>query len=306
MSTEAFRQDLLDTGLLVNSGISGVYERSFAFESIVRGLEAYVSAATHVPEPHRLFFPPIMPRDTLVSSGYVSSFPDLAGIVSGFSGTDRDLPSFLTSLNAGDDWTSHFSPLDVAMCSAACHNIYPHYAHQSIPVEGLLYEVQGVCFRHEPSADPARMQSFRMHEFVFLGTPEGALAHRDTWLALGARLLADLGLELEVVVANDPFFGRVGRVLANGQLEKELKFEVTAPISSDRPGAIASGNYHEDHMSTHFNISLEGGGTMHSACFAFGLDRIALALLHTHGTRLDSWPTTVRTSLSLPATRTAT
>ncbi len=111
-------------------------------------------------------------------------------------------------------------------------------------------------------------------------------------------MLADLGLDVDLEVANDPFFGRVGRILADDQLEKELKFEVTARISSDSPGAIASGNYHEDHLALDFDISREGGEPMHSACFAFGLDRIALALIRAHGTELTSWPLFVRQPLS--------
>jgi len=81
------------------------------------------------------------------------------------------------------------------------------------------------------------MQSFRMHEIRLYGDTLGALAHRESWIALATRLLSDLGLTLDTVVANDPFFGRVGNILANGQLEKELKFEVTAPISSPNPGS---------------------------------------------------------------------
>ena len=32
-------------------------------------------------------------------------------------------------------------------------------------------DVFSYCFRHEPSVDPARMQMFRMREFVRIGEP---------------------------------------------------------------------------------------------------------------------------------------
>src|ERR1019366_8317038 len=102
-------------------------------------------------------FAPVMPQKTLVTSGYVRSFPDLMGVISSFVGEDRDLSSLLARLEAGEDWTDLLTTTDVAMCSAACHNIYPSFAHQTVPSGGLLYEVQGTCFRHEPSLDPARM-----------------------------------------------------------------------------------------------------------------------------------------------------
>lgn len=299
MSAEDFRWGLLEAGLLNDGGVAGIYQRSFRYESIVRGLESYISQAAKVDDDHRFHFAPIMPQSTLVTSGYVRSFPDLIGAISSFAGTNRELPALLARLAAGEDWTELLTATDVAMCSAACHNIYPSFAHKTVPSSGLLFEVQGTCFRHEPSLDPARMQSFRMHELVYLGTPDGALAHRQLWIDRGSQMLADLGLSVDLVVANDPFFGRVGRVLANNQLENELKFEVTARISTEIPGAIASGNYHEDHLALDFDISREGGGSMHSACFAFGLDRIALALINAHGTELGSWPSFVRESLSM-------
>jgi seryl-tRNA synthetase len=300
MTTEGFRRQLLDQGLLVDAGVPGLYQRSFAFETIVRAVEAYVSRAGSIPSERRLYFPPVIAQSTLLASGYANSFPNLMGVISSFAGGDRDLPDFLDGLAEGTRWTSSLTVTDVALCSAACHPLFAHFAHQVVASTGLLYEVQGVCFRHEPSLDPARMQSFRQHEFVYLGSPEGALAHRDDWLERGARLLGDLGLEVDVVPANDPFFGRVGRVLASGQLDKELKFEVTAPISSDVPGAIASANYHEDHMGHSFDITVDGGALMHSACFGLGLDRIALALVRVHGLDVESWPTRVRELLTLP------
>ena len=95
-----------------------------------------------------------------------------------------------------------------------------------LPEGGRLFDVLGTCFRHEPSDDPARMQAFHMHEFVHVGTPESALAFRDDWLG---RSPADDGrprAEVDADVANDPFFGRVGSMLAANQRESALKFEL--------------------------------------------------------------------------------
>ncbi len=188
MSAEEFRRELLDAGLLQDGGVAGLYQRSFRYESIVRGLEGYISRAGNVEENRRLHFAPVMPQSTLVTSGYARSFPDLLGVISSFSGSERELPSLIARLAAGEDWTELLATTDVALCSAACHNIYPNFAHQTVPSSGLLFEVQGTCFRHEPSVDPARMQSFRMHEFVYLGTPEGALTHRQSWITHARRL----------------------------------------------------------------------------------------------------------------------
>lgn len=301
MTADAFRQELLDAGMLTDGGIQGVYHRSFAFERLVRAVGEYVSAAGRGEAARQLHLGPVQARTTLEGSGYVTSFPNLVGVVSSFTGTEADVPAFLEEVAEGGEWLDKMGPTDVAMCSAGCHPIYPLVASTTLPSHGERFEVQTWCFRHEPSPDPARMQTFRQHEFVYLGSPTGALAHRDRWLEQGRALLSDLGLDVSVVVANDPFFGRAGRLLAASQRTKELKYELVAPISSGTPGAISSSNYHEDHFGHAFDIRCPDGSAAHTACIGFGLERITLALLLAHGLREDAWPDELVRRLALDA-----
>ena len=76
-----------------------------------------------------------------------------------------------------------------------------------------MVDAASYCFRHEPSNEPGRMQIFRMHEIVRLGTPASCVAFRDEWLSRGESLLREIGLDVRCVPANDPFFGRRGRLL---------------------------------------------------------------------------------------------
>ena len=88
-----------------------------------------------------------------------------------------------------------------------------------------------------------------------------------------------------------PFFGRVGRILAENQRAETLKFELVTPVNSvEHPTAIASANCHLDHFGEPFGIVTADGAVAHSCCFGFGLDRITLALLRTHGVRPEDWP----------------
>jgi len=276
--------------MLTDSGIEGVYHRSFPFERLARAVGAYVSAAGRGEAARQLHLGPVQARTTLEHSGYVTSFPNLIGVVSSFSGTEADVPAFLEEVAEGAEWIDRMAPTDVAMCSAGCHPLYPLVAATTLPPDGEHFEVETWCFRHEPSPDPARMQTFRQHEFVYLGSADGALEHRDRWLERGRGLLFDLGLDVSIVVANDPFFGRAGRLLAASQRTKELKYEIVAPISSATPGAIASSNYHEDHFGHAFDIRAADGSTAHTACIGFGLERIALAVLLQHGLNAAAWP----------------
>jgi seryl-tRNA synthetase len=98
-------------------------------------------------------------------------------------------------------------------------------------------------------------------------------------------------------VANDPFFGRAGRMLAANQRETTLKYEIVAPVTSEKLTAISSANCHQDHFGAPFGIITPDGATAHSACFGFGLERITLALLAEHGLDPANWPDFVRTQL---------
>jgi seryl-tRNA synthetase len=146
---------------------------------------------------------------------------------------------------------------------------------------------------------------FRLHENVRIGSPEQASGWCRSWASRGSALLASIGLETETVPASDPFFGRVGQMLSTNQLEQGLKLELVYPIAGERPTAIMSLNYHQDHFGHDFGIVTASGELAHSACFGVGLDRVTLALLATHGLEPAGWPTSVRERLELdtPAPR---
>ena len=108
-------------------------------------------------------------------------------------------------------------------------------------------------------------------------------------------MLHTLELGAKRVIANDPFFGRGGRVMVATQREQALKFELVVPITStETPTAVVSCNCHLDHFGRAFGIRSADGETAHSACIGFGLERIALALLRRHGLEPDKWPAKVR------------
>jgi seryl-tRNA synthetase len=291
------RRALLDDGILIPTGVDGIYGRSATYESVAEAVDSLAVAAGADLGATDLRFPPVMPWATFEKNGYLESFPDQMGSVHSFRGNEKDHAELLRRTEAGEDRGGLLTTTDIVLCPAACHALYPTQSGV-LPLEGRRFEVYGYCFRHEPSTDPFRMQSFRMHEFVYLGTPEGARAHRDDWIERGLRVLIGLGLEIESVVANDPFFGRPGRMLAANQRFEALKYELVAPVfDTHRPTAISSSNLHLDHFSRPFGITTPDGELAHTACFGFGVDRIALTLLDQYGTSPDAWPRGVRTTL---------
>jgi len=294
-----FRERLIAAGHLVPVGVDGVYGRSATFEAIVEGVDRMVTAVAAGDHATWLRFPPVLPRKDFERTDYLRSFPDLIGSIHSFRGRDAEHARLIHDLEQGSDWSAHLGASDLMLCPAACYPIYPTL-RGTLPAGGRTFDVRGWCFRHEPSPDPARMQLFRMRENVRVGSPAEALAFRDLWIERGITLLRSLGLAVEPEVANDPFFGRAGRMLAGNQREQRLKFELLAPISDpDRPGAIASSNYHQDHLTAAFGIRMPDASVAHSACVGFGFERITLALFLLHGLAIDSWPASVRRALDL-------
>ena len=293
----SFRDDLVAAGVLVPTGTDGIYGRSSVYEGIVAAVEGLVAGVVASEGATSYRFPPVMPRSVLEQTGYLSSFPDMIGSVSTFTGNNADHKRLMDRPSPAASGPSCCKPADVSLCPAVCHPLYPTLAGK-LPEGGSRYDVSGWCFRHEPSLDPARMQAFRQHDLVYVGDAQAASDHRDRWLQLGAEILGSLGLAVETVVANDPFFGRVGRILAENQRAETLKYEIVTPINSaEHPTAIASANCHLDHFGEPFGIVTADGEVAHSCCFGFGLDRITLALLRNHGTDPGEWPAASRDRL---------
>jgi len=136
---------------------------------------------------------------------------------------------------------------------------------------------------------------FRMREFVRIGSPDQVQDFRECWLERGQKMMASLGVPLKVDLANDPFFGRAGKMLANNQRDTGLKFELLIPVTSEeKPTACLSFNYHQDHFGSLWDIRTQDGEKAHTACVGFGMERVALALFKHHGPEPEAWPKDVR------------
>jgi seryl-tRNA synthetase len=279
-------------------GSDGVYARTALYEDVVERLAALI---TRHREPYTevLRFPPVMNRGQLEKLGYLKSFPNLLGCVCGLHGTEREIHSAVSRFDAGGEWTTSLSAADLVLSPAACYPVYPIAATRGpLPSGGLRFDVAADCFRREPSRYLDRLQSFRMREYVCMGSPSDALDFRERWIERAEGIAHSLGFAFKVEPASDPFFGRVGQMMAVSQVEQSLKFELLIPLRSDsQPTACMSFNYHRDHFGTTCNIINAGGAPAHTACAAFGMDRLAVALFHTHGTTVADWPTGVRESL---------
>jgi seryl-tRNA synthetase len=283
-------------------GADGVYARTGLYEGVVDALTAMITRYRH-PRAEVFRFPPVMSRKMIETSGYLKSFPNLLGCLCCLQGSEADIRGAVGRFveGDGDPWTDDLSPGDLVLTPASCYPVYPIAAARGpVPAEGLLFDVACDCFRREPSKDIDRMQTFRMREYVCIGTPEQIQAFREDWIERAKGIADRLGLSYTVDLANDPFFGRGGQLMAVSQIQQSLKFELLIPvISEEKPTACMSFNYHQDHFGEVWGLHGQNGDLMHTGCVAFGMDRLAVAMFATHGTDVEAWPASVRTALGL-------
>ncbi|MGH8259070.1 MAG: amino acid--[acyl-carrier-protein] ligase [Steroidobacteraceae bacterium] len=294
------RLQAISDSVLAPASAPGVHARTQAFEQVIDGLNALITRHRD-PSTEVLRFPPVMSRALLERQGYHKNFPHLLGCVCSLQGTEPEVRALVSGETPGRQWVDALAATDLVLSPAACYPLYPLVAARGlIPADGSLFDVASYCFRREATHEPGRLQSFRMREFVAMGTPERANEFRQAWIARAEKVIQQLALPYRLAAASDPFFGRVGRMMAVSQVEQALKFELLIPVNSEEaPTACMSFNYHQDHFGTTWGLRLGADRLAHTSCVAFGLDRLGLALFATHGLDVGRWPSSAREALSL-------
>ena len=182
----------LEGHLFQPMGASGVYARTALYTGILERLERYVDSLRD-PRSEVLRFPPVMSRSQLERSGYLGSFPNLLGCVCSLHGNEAAIRAAADQLDSGGDWTGALAASDLVLTPAACYPLYPIAAARGpIPVGGWVFDIEADCFRREPSEQLDRMQSFRMREFVKLGTAEEIVEFREQHMAGAGQIAMDL------------------------------------------------------------------------------------------------------------------
>jgi seryl-tRNA synthetase len=292
--------DLLDrwteARMLIPTGVDGLYGRGATVERVIGFVTRWVMREGRDEGAEIMRFPPLMPRSHFEASGYFRNFANLVGTVHCFCGDEETHREAVRAHDAGEDWMGWQQPSDLVLVPAACYPVYPALAARGpVPSAGTIVDAASYCFRREPSRDPGRMQMFRQHERIYVGSADGAETFRTRWVERAERLAAALELPHGVELATDPFFGRIGRVMVRSQRAQQLKLELLVPLASDtRHTACVSFNLHLTKMADAFGLRSVEGEPVHTACVGFGLERLALAVLRHHGTDEARWPAALR------------
>jgi hypothetical protein len=176
---------------------------------------------------------------------------------------------------------------------AACVPVYEMLEGKTVlvdcPVEFL---VSGTCFRNEGSNvfELSRLNEFHMKEYVFVGAPEQCAERMKA-----AKRLWDFWQEIfhantRLDTANDSFFASNYKKLQLFQMlgdsKREFKWKIPAYDSYISCGSM---NFHRTHFSKPYNIRNEFQDYCYTSCFAFGVERLAFALLSQKGIEPSAW-----------------
>lgn len=269
-----------------------------AFETIVAMLRAGITRlAADDPAPFlRLAIPPVISRRTIERAGYVASFPHLLGTVHSYAGDAKRWGKLAPEAVEGGEWYVDQQISDLVLLPAACYPTYATLTGRDLEAPARFH-VEGNCFRQEATSETGRLRTFRMVELVTAGDEEHCVAWRERWLDRVGEWLESMSLKVAIEEADDPFFGPGKKLYQAAQRMQKLKFELRVPVDGDLVQAVASANYHKDHFGEAFGFTA-GGVVGQTACTAFGIERIALALINAHGPRPDRWPASLAAALN--------
>lgn len=220
--------------------------------------------------------PPLLPVEDLTALDCYRNFPHLAFVTGNLDIDDVD--DLNRSADVGKIERDRVSDPELGLPTAACWGVYVAHKRCSVPADSLVTLV-GRCFRAEDHYDGLRrMLGFHMREVVALGTPEHCAEHLSRFSDAIQKFAAELGLDMRVESATDPFYDNSGSRGLLAQL---------APVKHEflvGDLAIASVNTHRSFFGERCQISLEDSPTpVSTSCVAFGLERWVAALEEAHG-----------------------
>ncbi|MFG2294462.1 aminoacyl--tRNA ligase-related protein [Streptomyces sp. NPDC048603] len=222
-------------------------------------------------------YPFLMRCQDLDTFDYYDNFPHL-----GLTATRLD-PERLGGLLGGASRpvdrmpTEVMEPTAFALPSAACYSVYVDLAGSKLPEEGTMVTTVGTCFRNEDHyRGLQRLLGFSMREIVCIGPEDRTKDHLLRAKDAVTALCAELGLDMKIEVATDPFFDK-----NSGKAKMQRLFPVKEEFIVGGL-SIGSVNYHRNFFGERCSIEA-GDTTAHTSCLAFGLERWVHTLTERFG-----------------------
>jgi seryl-tRNA synthetase len=291
-------EEMLARGIVSPSG-EGQMAFAPPFTELLAGLDRWLrQLARRVVQADEHRYPTLLPTSVLARSGYVRSFPQFLLFAGRLHGDLDEYEAFLAELGdepeaAGDVVGRHSTHAGYVLSPAVCYHVYHQLADSELGAPLLGVTARGTCYRHESRYHRtlARLWEFTMREIVLLGDEPAVAEARRRLMDEVFGLVERLGLAGHCEAASDPFFcdARTAQMVWS-QRALELKYELMLPVSDGSRVAAASFNVHGQVLGEAFGISTPDGDAIHTGCAAFGLERLAYAVVSRHGLDPDGWP----------------
>ena len=173
---ETFYNGLVEHGLIVPVGVQGAFGRGAVFEDVLEAMNRLITTISIDDQAEVYTFPPVIDRSILERVDYMDSFPHLAGVVFSFFGKELK-EARAPSRRAKDPrrhepWGDTQGMTEVCLSPAACYPVYPVHQRHAAARTSRTVTMTNWVYRHEPSPEPTRMQSFRVREFVRAASPD--------------------------------------------------------------------------------------------------------------------------------------
>ena len=234
---------------------------------------------------HRIQYLNHYPHQALAVSHVLENIESIEALSKRADGDSRIPASFL-------------SEPDYLLRHALCIHFYKIHENESIsPAPCRIATTIGKCNRYESKNMRTfeRLCQFTMREIVYIGSTQTVNGERGRLMDFFCEMTERLDLEFELVTSNDPFFTVELDRKALFQHVAETKYEMALPLDETRKLAVASFNYHGTSFSDAFQICSALPDTrIHTACFGYGLERMAYAFLIQHGANPRAWPPSVK------------
>lgn len=264
--------------------------------TLIRFLDAAVLARFARPfEAAEEIYPNCIPIQSLAQAHHLSSFPEHLHFLTHLREDLEVLDDFSNRARDGDPCPvpgpREVSPIALVQNPSTCYHCYAARANSDIGGDRAITAITR-CHRFEAANHQqfGRLLEFSLREVIFLGSPDYARQTRATTLELVETLASDWCLYGELAAANDPFFTSDYAFKAAQQQRLALKYEYRMTIpGQDAKLAVMSSNLHGPTFSKAFNIKRDGR-VINTGCLGFGLERLALAILHQHGIEPVQWP----------------
>lgn len=219
-------------------------------------------------------FPPLISVKALDNFDCLHNFPHLTTVVNHIAPDHRD---YYKGFDTPSETipASHLSPVEYALPTAACYNVYLYLQNRTIEQTQYITTV-AQCFRNEDDYDELkRLWGFTMREIVCIGSVDSVKAYLAFFKTRIKDFVDQLGLPVAIQFGKDPFYKREENPKA---LMQEI-FPVKEEVVFEESIAIASINFHLNFFGERCNILTTDGRYAYSGCVAFGIERWIHALL---------------------------